>query len=209
MPAGYYRQEIPACPSYGFETSKEFNTRVNELVSGRENRNAAWMYGRHRVAVSWYNVLQEDIDGLGAFFYSMRGRLYAFLQRDWVDFYADQEFIGTGDGVATSFQLGKYYTVGPGYFRPIYALDGDTLQVFVDGVLVDPADYTADLDRGKIVFDTPPALDALVSWSGEFWLWVRFDSDSLPVQVVDASDGRYVFSGAITMLEVPPPPVEG
>lgn len=205
-PAGYYRQQIPACPAYGFETVQEFSTSVKTLASGAETRNGLWMYGRHRISLSWLNISRDDFNALRGFFYGMRGRLYAFLQRDWADYEAKDEVIGIGDGVEKQYRLGKFYTDGPGYFRPIYAIDTDTFQLFVNGVLVDPGDYTLDADRGKVTFSVAPSNGSVISWSGEFFLWARFDSDSLPTQIVDASDGDYVFTGAITILEVGPPP---
>lgn len=207
MAEGYFRQQIPACPGYGFETTPEFSTRVKELANGAESRNGLWMYGRHRVALSWMNISRPEYEKLRGFFYGFRGRLYAFLQRDWADYEAFDEIVGVGDGVVSDFRLGKFYTDGAGYFRPIYAIDEEKFTLYLNDIPVDPTLYTLDADRGIVSFTSPPEVDQVVSWSGEFFLWARFDSDNLPVQIVDASNGEYVFSGATTILEVGPPPL--
>lgn len=202
----YYRQQIPPCPGYGFETQQEFSTRVTALASGREVRNGLWQYGRHRVTISWQNFSRDDFKSLRGFFYGFRGQLYTFLQRDWADYEAEGEIIALGDGEEVKFQLGKFYTEGAGYFRPIYAIDVDTFQLFVDGVLVPEEEYTLDPNRGVVVFEEAPPTGVTVSWSGEFFIWARFETDTLPVQIVDAVDGDYVFSGAVTVVEDAPPP---
>ena len=55
---------------------------------------------------------QAQIDELIAFFRARRGKAYGFRFKDWTDFKATGQLVGTGDGALAQFQLVKHYPSG-------------------------------------------------------------------------------------------------
>lgn len=180
--------ETPRFPiniSYGSGGGPEFKTSVFTGHSGTEQRNVA----RERSKGSW-DVSQgirdkADMDSLREFFYACRGRAVGFRFRDWGDYQLVQEAIGTADALETEFTLIKTYAAGAQtYVRRILkpvpiTLDADApFTVRVDGVTVDPADYTVDYTDGTVVFDSAPASGS-IDITCEFDVPARFDTDKL------------------------------
>ena len=131
-----------------------------------------------------------------------RGMLHAFRFRDVLDHEAIDEVIGVGDGTTSTFQLATTSTVdGVSYVRRVFAI-AEIHAVSVAGVDMSTEDFTVDMDRGLITFDTPPSAGQLIRWSGIFDVWVRFDTDDLPFSL----DNPDATNGAVSLLEVAPPP---
>ena len=55
---------------------------------------------------------QAQLDDLIAFFRARKGKAYGFRFKDWTDYKATGQLIGTGDGVIKTFQLVKWYPSG-------------------------------------------------------------------------------------------------
>ncbi len=55
---------------------------------------------------------QTQLNELIAFFRARKGRAYGFRFKDWTDYKAIGELIGTGDDAETTFQLVKRYPSG-------------------------------------------------------------------------------------------------
>ena len=130
----------------------------------------------------------------------MRGRTHTFLHRDWGDFTATDEPFGTGDGTTTLFYLSKVSTVdgGGSYTRMIDKPDAG-VTVKVDGAVTAAA--VSQLD-GSVAFSAAPASGAVLTWSGEFFVHVRFDMDYLPFSLDDKNSGGFVTNGSVDLIEV-------
>ena len=148
-----------------------------------------------------------------AFFNARRGRLRGFRFRDHTDFEAiaqvctqfNDTAILVGDGVETEFQCAKLYDDANQSFNPFRRLikkpvlespdpdfeSGDpTAQVFLDtggGPVLQarPGDYSFDTSTGKITFTVAPVTGDVVTWTGEFDVPVRFDTDDLDTTLTD------------------------
>ena len=59
----------------------------------------------------WYQN-QTQLDELIAFFRARKGRAYGFRLKDWTDYKAAGELIGTDNDAETQFQLVKRYPSG-------------------------------------------------------------------------------------------------
>lgn len=130
---------------------------------------------------------------------NVRGRNDSFMFVDELDYQAEDELFDVGDGVKTVFQLGKYSIVdNVPYERNIYAID--------DGAVIDvngtPTAVTIDQLRGLVTFSSAPSVGAVLTWTGSFKVWVRFDNDYLPFSI--SSPGAV--NGQVDLIEVPPPP---
>lgn len=172
--------ESPRFPeniAYGAAGGPGFATDVVVTVSGRERRNGAWTYPRQRWDVSQGINAPADFAVLRAFFLAARGRLHGWRFKDWGDFQASH-----GDGVvtaltSTTFQMFKRYSSGAQSLdRIIYKPVAGTVEVRVSAVVDGTA--TVDTATGVITIASAPA-PGDVTWSGEFDVPMRFDTDEL------------------------------
>jgi uncharacterized protein (TIGR02217 family) len=166
-----------------------FSTVVVATVSGKESRNSQWAYPLHSWDVSQGVNSQASFESLRAFFMSVRGRQHGFRFKDWTD-YAATHTTGFVTGItSTTFQLVKRYTSGAQTQdrKIVKPLAG--IEVKVSGVVTA---HTLDTVTGIVTIGSAPAA-ANVTWSGEFDVPMRFDSDTLQASVV----GRNLQSGLL------------
>lgn len=192
------------CPGYGWDGSPRFNTLIDVLQNGDEHRNAEWIECRHEYTAPFLNITKDAYREIKRMFLTCRGMLNAFRFRDQLDFEAEDEIFGSGDGVEGQFQLCKIsLTDGVEYVRNVYAL---TLGV-VPVITINDTPTTAfvyNARTGRVVFDTPPAAAAILRWTGEFDIWVRFGADTIPFSL----DNPNATNGVLRLMEVPAPDEE-
>lgn len=208
----YLQTYIPACEGFGWNGGPEFNTRIQTLLNGRERRNADWANGRHRYTLPFLNLGREEYRSVRQVFEVAMGMLHAFLYFDPLDNEASNELIGVSDGIRTEYQLSKLSTLdGVNYPRQVRALfvpnpDGSastaTPVVTVNG---SPTAVTVDYERGLIFFSVAPANGAVIRWSGQFSVWVRFNQDWLPFSIDNRRAGDFALNGQVELIELPAP----
>lgn len=185
---------IAQCSAYGFVGGPTFNTRVTTLRNARERRNAEWANARHSYSANYLNIPRGGTAEVRRMFYVCRGRLNCFRFRDPMDFTALDAQFGVGNGVATVFQLSKPSTAdGLTYNRRVALPVGAV--VLVNGV---SAPHSVNVETGEVTFTTPPGIGAVLTWSGEFDVKVRFDQDDLPFSI----DNVNAHNGSINLIEV-------
>lgn len=196
----FYATQIPSVPGFGFTGGPEFQTNIQNIASGREKRNADWAICRHKYSAPFKNISEEAYRAIKGVFLVMRGRTHTFLHRDWGDFSAVDEPFGAGDGATTLFYLSKVSTVAGGgsYTRLVDKPDAG-VTVKVNGVIT--AASVSQLD-GSVAFSAAPASGAVLTWSGEFFVHVRFDMDYLPFSLDDKNSGGFVTNGSVDLIEV-------
>lgn len=176
--------ESPRFPdriAYGATGGAGFSTSIARLTSGREARNGQWEYPRHAWDVSQGLNSQADFEALRAFFWAMRGRLHGWRFKDWSDY-----LVTVADGRATAitsttFQLVKRYSSGAiNVDRLIQKPVAGTVEVLVSG---SPATFSVDTTTGIVTIAAAPAA-ADITWSGEFDVPMRFDTDQLQGRIV-------------------------
>lgn len=193
---------IEPCPTFGWEGGPEFLTEIVPLRNGREVRTARWDRVRHKFTAPYMNITKEDFRAIKRMHLVCRGMLHAFRWRDQLDYQATNEIFGTGDASEDTFQLGKFSTIdGVEYYREVFALV-DTPVITVNGVPTTA--FSVNLRTGEVVFDSPPAAAAVLRWTGEFDIWVRFNSDYLPFSL----DNPDATNDTIELLEVAAPDEE-
>lgn len=209
----YLKAYIPACEAYGWEGGPEHKTRIVQLRSGRERRNAEWVQPQHFFSLPFQNITQPQYAPVKMMHMNRRGRWGAFLYRDRSDWQADDEALVVAEAGQDTFQLGKWSLIdGVTYYRHVYALyvpgsdwaaEDSEISITVNDA---PAStYVLDRDRGLVIFDTPMSGGEIIRWSGAFSIWVRFDNDRLPFSIDNRSGGEYVMNGQVDLLEMPPP----
>jgi uncharacterized protein (TIGR02217 family) len=190
---------LAPCPGYGWEGTPRFSTNIVLLANGDEFRNADWIEARHEFVAPFLNISREAYREIRRMFYVCRGMTHAFRFKDELDYQADDETFGAGDGSTVAFQLAKISEAdGLTYTRYVYALRA-TPVITVNGTPTTA--FSVNLRTGEIEFDVAPALAAVLRWTGEFDVWVRFATDTIPFTL----DNPDATNGAVTVIEVPPP----
>lgn len=168
-------EEMPRRIAAGFRGGPEWNTTVNTMSNGLEQRNKNWAYARYRWTANFGAFNDADRAKLIAMFHACAGRWAAFKFRDATDCVASGESISPSIGTTTPVQLKRTYTYGgTSQVSLVQALVADTIVIYKDGSPL--AGVTIDDDLGLV---TPPANWAAgtYTWSGTHLRWVRFDSD--------------------------------
>ncbi len=189
MAGSFHEILFPENISYGSSGGPQWKTSVFTADSGFEQRNVDWSSTRAAYQVEQSIKTQDQMDVLTEFFFNRKGKAYGFRFKDWNDFSASQQIIGTGDGSTHSFQLIKTYTSAQTesgesytYTRNITKPNWNTVAgVTVDGTVVTaPLNYTVDYTTGIITFSAAPASGAVIKIGYyEFHVPVRFDIDQL------------------------------
>lgn len=197
----YLNAYLEECQGYGFEGGPTYSTNIVSLRNGHERRNAMRDQPLHTYNTSFNNISKEAARNVKRMFMMCRGMAKAFKFKDYLDFEADQEDFSVGDGSKKIFQLSKVTVIdGIQYFRNIYSVRPG-IKIYDNDVEV-TSGVTVDYDRGVITFENAPQVGHILSWSGEFDIWVRFNTDSLSF-TIDSIDAT---NGMITLIEVAPPP---
>ena len=189
--------ELDICPSFGWQGGPEFNTMVKQLRNGHERRRALWQEAKHHYMLPFQNITNAAyLMELKSAFMAARGSAESFLVKDNSDYIAESEVFGAGDGVETAFDLYIVRTFGSAYYarRILYPVDA---VFYVDGIPV-----AATFFDGRVVFAVPPDDGAVLSWSGEFRVAVRFASDAFPMTIDNRSGNQYVMNGSVELREV-------
>jgi uncharacterized protein (TIGR02217 family) len=183
-----------------------FSTAIVTTASGHEQRNMDWASGRMKYDAGPGVRSEADLGTLIAFFRARRGAARGFRFRDPFDFSSNgmsgvpvrtDQFLGTGDGVATRFPLIKHYGTGPDpeirrITRPVPA----SVVVAVDGVAA--SGWTLDVG-GVVSFTTAPASGKAVTAGYLFDVPVRFGEDVLALDSTTFAAGEAV---SVPLVEV-------
>lgn len=160
----------------------------------------------------------EEFEYFKAFFNSRKGKYQTFLHKNWMDYRTTHEPLVScldsssfsqgvtyplaGDGLQTTFSLLKKYTHLKGgiNYRQIIRPIASTLIVYVNSSAVPASAYQLDL-LGQITFLMAPI--GAITFSCEYELIVRFDTDSYAVTVLNAAIGFEEYKvNALQIVEV-------
>lgn len=178
---------LPVDVQPGATTTSAFNTTVVTLRSGGEYRNQRWANPLRNYEVTYGSRNRDQIIAdLQTFMLERSGAFQAFRARDWSDYVATDEPAGTGDGSSFWFRMYKGYG---GYQRRILKVDEPTVTVEIDGALQAPSSYAIEPNNGIVILATPPVNGAVITWSGEFHVPVRFEDDDFAIRMLMHTKG--------------------
>ncbi|MCF3934454.1 DUF2460 domain-containing protein [Acuticoccus sp. M5D2P5] len=191
---GFHDVRFPLAVSFGATGGPERRTEIVTLGSNREERNQRWHVSRRRFEAGTGIRNKGDLYTVIDFFEERRGRLYGFRYRDPLDNKscapgdspaADDQLLGVGDGVKTSFALIKRYGEAflP-YDRLILLPVPGSVFVEVAGVSrVEGADFT--VTDGVLTFfaHAVPGEGEGVTAGFLFDVPARFDTDRLEINL--------------------------
>jgi uncharacterized protein (TIGR02217 family) len=160
----------------GREASVEpaFSTAIVTTASGAEQRNSDWADARLRFDAGPGVRSETELRELVAFFRARRGAAIGFRFEDPFDHEAEDEPLGTGDGVRTAFPLLKLYG---GQERRITRPVAGTARLWVGGI--ERTTGWSLESFGVIRFDTAPPDGVELRASFAFDVPVRFAEDRL------------------------------
>jgi uncharacterized protein (TIGR02217 family) len=196
----FHEIRFPANLSFGSVGGPERRTEIVTLANGFEERNTPWLHSRRRYDAGVGLRSLDDVGALIAFFEARAGQLHGFRWKDWSDFKScsalatpgpEDQPIGIGDGVATTFQLQKTYVSGlQSYARPIRKPVVGTVVVAVEeDPKIEGLEFNVNAETGEVVFLLPPALGTRITAGFEFDVPVRFDTDSIQTSVASFQAG--------------------
>ncbi|MGJ3263978.1 MAG: phage distal tail protein, Rcc01695 family [Salinarimonas sp.] len=190
----FHEVRFPLDVALGSRGGPTRRTEIVTLASGREHRNARWAHSRRRFEAGLGVRTLDALDAVIAFFEERRGRLIGFRLHDRTDWKsgkpsadpaASDQAIGEGDGARVAFQLVKTYGGAHApYLRTIAKPVAGSVLVAVDGTpLADGVGFTCDATTGLVTLATPPPPGAAVSAGYRFDVPVRFDTDTLEIDL--------------------------
>lgn len=179
----FHEVQFPNDIAYGATGGPEFATSVVATASGYEQRNINWSAARGRWDVASGLKKQTQLDALIAFFRARKGRAHGFRFKDWTDYKATAQALGTGNGTITTFQLIRTYSSGGTTdVRTITKPVAGTVKVYLAGVL-QASGWSVNTTTGIVTFTAAPGNNVTVSADYEFDVPVRFDTDRMAVTI--------------------------
>ena len=194
----FHEIRFPTAIAFHSTGGPERKTEIVTLGSGYEERNGVWANSRRRYDVGYGIKTLDDIHAVIAFFEARSGRLYGFRFKDFADFRSgspgaavtpQDQSLGSGDGANKSFALRKIYLSGPtNWTRPIVKPVAGTVRLAVGGV--ETGAFTLDPTTGVVTLAAAPAAGAAVTAGFEFDVPVRFDTDTLSINLAGFRTGE-------------------
>lgn len=187
----YLPEEVEQGAVVSFVTS----TEVHEGDDGSDDRYARFPWPKLRATISFGPEYVEDVEDL---FWLQDGPDRSFLFRPPLPrhYTATRQQMGDpADGVATTMQLEVTRTVGSGLnerskTKPILHPRADTVQIWIDDVELDAADFVVGA-LGVVTFDSAPVHGAIREAAFEYDYAVHFVADEMDVSIPQSSaDGQ-------------------
>lgn len=188
---------FPETISYHSTGGPVWKTQVVQTASGREQRSQTWSESLRRWDALNGARSDADLDQLQAWFLVSAGMANGFRWKDWKDYQAPSanstgivNTTGLGNGTASG-QLYKRYTVGTStHARKITKPVAGSIKVYKNGVLLatgtGSGQCTVNSTTGVVTFyGTAPSISDTLSWTGEFDVPVRFDTDTFSASYDD------------------------
>lgn len=161
----------------------EFHTTILPADSGAESRNIDWDDALLTIDAASGVKDTDDLSTLIAFFYARKGAGRGFLVKDWADYKAASQGLGTRTGSATQvFQLVKSYGDSANtHTREITKPKQGTLIVRAGlSILTENTHYTVDYTTGLItVLAGQVTAGSVLTCDFEFYVPMRFSEDKL------------------------------
>lgn len=185
---GFHDELFPLEVSLGAQGGPKRRTDIVRLASGREVRRGRWSRSYRSWDVACGVQTFDEAERVLAFFEAREGRRFAFAFRDPIDQASApigtpitglDQFLGTGDGSASTFPLKKSY--GSTERMIELAVTGSVI-VAIDGIEAAPTEWSLSFDRNTVEFGTPPAPGASITAGFFFDVPVRFAEDSLVLE---------------------------
>lgn len=202
-------KELPRQIAMGAGRRVAWNTELAQTQSGREMTNQNWSNTRHRYDISYAVRRVPDYQIIAAHFHMMRGRAKSFPFLDALDYRVQASngvLVDDGDSPSGYLLAKQYGTGGDLYERLITRPKSGTVAVYRtrSGVITDiTASCTISFTTGALSI-APGVVNTLtdtLSWSGEFRVPCRYDTDELPGVITDRRPGTRDYDDLLVACE--------
>lgn len=191
---------------YGTVSTLEFKTSILQTGDGREQRIANWMNPILRFQLGNRLISNQDrdlLDYIQSFHADRRGSYEGFRFRDWSD-YSAHNYLGTGDGYQTQYQIYKTYNVAGRFVnRPIVKPVPGTVRIYLNGSETQSG-FSIDYERGIVTFNGAPTGQAQITIKFEFDVPVRFEQDKINLLFtgIEPQTNRKIYElSSLTLVE--------
>ena len=203
----FIETQFPRPPQLGYTSSPRYVVEIEEDAGGRETRNRAWSRPLHDFAFE-ASAATVDLGAIIEFFHAVGGPAIGFRFKDWNDYTSrrvgqaitpyDQPLVQL---TSTTYQLTKQYQVGAAtQLREIRKPVAATIVLGRNGAPL-LTGWTLNAATGVVTFDVAPT--GTLTWGGQFDVPVRFDSETLPIELdLLGDDGTYVQRTRFTLREI-------
>ncbi len=182
-----------------------YKTVVVATDSGAEQRVSLWSVGRLRWTLRQSMLSPAQVIALGQFFRARGGRARGFRFQDWSDYTVQNEAL-VNPYPGTGMQLVKTYTSGGiTETRTILKPQIGQVQIYQNGTLLSGSQFSVNTVTG-IISLTAPVSGAAYTWTGQFDTPVRFDVDTIEV---DMQPALYGMAASIPVVELIYPGIAG
>jgi uncharacterized protein (TIGR02217 family) len=171
----FHEQRLDLGINYGATFGPRFNTAVLTQSDGQEQRRVLWSQPLVMAQLGDRRVTQSELNTLLAFHATVKGAAIGFRLRDWSDYKATNQSIGTGNGTVQTWQLVKTYSISTATVtRPITKPVAGSVVVYVDGVEEENG-WSVDTTTGVLTTE----LTGAIAVDFEFDVPVRFEQDKI------------------------------
>ena len=160
-----------------------FKTTIIKKGDKQEQRNVDWWLPLGRWQLGERTLLESDVQGINEvielrdFHANRKGSKQGFRFKDWSDYKATNQHLGTADGQQDQWQLKKTYFAGEYQtHRPITKPVSGTVKIYLDDIEA-VGGWSVDYSTGVLSFDTPPPELTEISCAFEFDVPVWFETD--------------------------------
>ncbi len=168
---------------YGAVGGMRFKTTIIKKGDKQEQRNVDWWLPLGRWQLGERTLLESDFEKINEvielrdFHANRKGSKQGFRFKDWSDYKAINNPIGTADGQQTQWQLKKIYFAGTfSTFRPITKPVEGTVTVYLNNIEAVEG-WTVNYSNGVLTFDVAPPPGTIINASFEFDIPVWFEND--------------------------------
>lgn len=197
----FYAYELEICSGFGLQVGTAGLTEIKAQRNQHERRNAVGDVIRHSYILTLNNVtetiyLQKLKSALLAFY----TQTHSFLVKDPLDFECTNESLGNAPSGTTAVQLIKTYGI-PGvatYTRNITKPVAGAV-IYQNGIA---KAGTLNTLTGLFTPTTSWSAGQPLTWTGEFRVPVRFNSDFVPVTVDSKNTNNFYVNGSVELIEV-------
>lgn len=171
--------------TFNIERTIEWNTQVQEAISGKETRIAYWSAARYTWTLAFEFLRSStsfnEFQNLFGFMSARQGRFDSFLYTDPEDFSSTGNQLGVGDSTVRAFQLLRRFGGSSAIAEPVLAPNAVTL-VTVAGSSISSTQFSVSqwgsTVPGVITFSTfAPSGGQAVTADMSYYFPCRFDDD--------------------------------
>ncbi len=200
--AFYESPRFPEKVSRGASGGPAFRTVIVVTDGGHEQRDIKWTDPLRRYQFAHALKTKAQHEELLAIWLIAKGPGHGFRVKDWGDFEAASQAIGTGNGATTTFQLKKTYSNAAGsYVRTIKKPVSGTVKVYLNAV-EQMSGWSVNTTTGVVTFDVAPANGVAVTATCEFDVPCRFEGDLAATSMATEISGQVYDWSNISLVEI-------